>query len=175
MKNALYIQIYKDNQDLYNNILPLWVAYFNELYESNDDEKPTSDEIIHDLNRRINIQVNRPNMHFELFFCDDVLVGFANFAIDKGGIAELIDKGFGFVMEFYIAPQFRRKGYGKLFYNHIEETLKNDGTKNIYLTSDTVTGIPFWIAMGFDDGGKIDPDNGLPIYIKNIGENGENI
>ena len=107
-------------------------------------------------------------MHFELFFYEDVPVGFANFAIDTGGISGLIDKGFGFIMEFYIALEFRRKGYGKLFYNHIEETLKNDGTKNIYLTSDTITGVPFWIAMGFIESGKIDPDNKLPIYIKNI-------
>jgi len=169
LKNTKYVQIYKENQDLYNDILPLWLAYFNELRESkSDDEKPTEDETIHDLNRRINIQGRRPDMHFELFYYDNVSAGFANFAIDTGGISGLIEKGYGFVMEYYIAPKFRRKGYGKLFYEHIEATLKNDGTKNIYLTSDTVTGVPFWIAMGFNDSSKIDPDNKMPIYIKSV-------
>jgi GNAT superfamily N-acetyltransferase len=168
MENTMYIQIFKEKQDLYKDILPLWLAYFNELREGEDNEKPTEGETIHDLNRRINIQGRRPDMHFELFYCDDIPVGFANFAIDTGGISGLIEKGYGFVMEFYIAPEFRRKGYGQLFYEHIEKTLINDGTQNIYLTSDTVTGVPFWVAMGFSESGKIDPDNNLPIFIKNI-------
>ena len=167
MNNITYFQIYKENQDLYNEILPLWIAYLNEPYES-DDKKPADDERICDLNIRINIQGNRPDMHFELFFCDGTLIGFANFAIDTGGISGLIKKGYGTVMEFYIAPEFRRKGYGKLFYNHIEETLIKDGTQNIYLTSDTVAGVPFWGAMGFSESGKIDPDNKMPIYIKSV-------
>ena len=169
MKKLRFIQIAKENQDLYNDILPLWLEYFDELRKNdNNEEKPTKDETIHDLNRRINIQGSRSDMHFELLYYDSICIGFANFAIDTGGISRLIEKGYGFVLEYYIAPEFRRKGYGKLFYEHIEEILKNDGTQNVYLTSDTVTGVPFWGAMGFSDSGKIDPDNKLPIYIKNI-------
>ncbi len=169
MKNTTHIQIYKKDHDLYNDIFPLWLAYFNELYEGNgDDEKPTEDETILDLNRRIKIQGRRPDMHFEMLYYDNAPIGFANFAIDTGGISGLIEKGYGSVMEFYIAPEFRRKGYGQLFYEHIEKTLKNDGAQNLYLTSDTVTGLPFWIAMGFSDSGKIDPDNKILIYIKSV-------
>jgi len=168
LKNITYVQIYKGNQDLYNKILPLWIDYLNNINRAPEDEKPTEDEFIHDLNRRINIQGNRPDMHFELFFCNDTLVGFANFAIDKGTFYGLLESGYGIIMEFYITPEFRRKGYGKLLFEHIEETLKNDGTKYLYLTPDLVSGIPFWVAMGFCDSGKIDPDNKLPVYIKNI-------
>lgn len=167
MVNTKYVQIYKENQDLYNDIIPLWFSYFNELHDGkSDDEKSKDDETILDLNRRISIQGRRSDMHFEIFYYGNVPIGFANFAIDTGGILGLIDKGFGFVMEFYISPEFRRKGYGKLFYNHIEKTLIDDGTQNVYLTSDTVTGVPFWVSMGFSESGKIDPDNKLPIYIK---------
>lgn len=168
MKDITYVQIYKENQDLYNKILPQWIDYFNNIHRETEDEKPTEIEIIQDLNRRINIQGNRPEMHFELLFCDDTLVGFANFAIDTGTLYGLLESGYGVVMEFYISPEFRRKGYGKLLFEHVEETLKNDGTQYIYLTPDLVTGIPFWIAMGFCDSGKIDPDNKLPVYIKDI-------
>ena len=45
--------------------------------------------------------------------------------------------------------------------------IKN-GTQHVYLTSDTVTGVPFWVAMGFNDSGKIDPDNKMTIYIKSV-------
>jgi GNAT superfamily N-acetyltransferase len=107
-------------------------------------------------------------MHFELIFCDDKLIGFANFAIDTGGISGLIEKGYGCVMEFYIIPEFRRKGYGELLYRHIEETLVSDGAQHIYLISDTGAGVPFWGVMGFNDSGKIDPDNGQPILIKHV-------
>jgi len=167
MKNTMFIQIYKEKQELYKDILPLWLTYFNELYKD-DDEKPTDEETTLDLNRRINIQGRRSDMHFELFYCDDVPVGFANFAIDIGGISGLIEKGSGSVLEFYIAPEFRRKGHGQLFYEHIEKTLKNDGAQKIHLTSDTVAGVPFWVAMGFSESDKIDPDNDMPIFIKNV-------
>ena len=173
MKNIKNVQIYKENQELYNVILPLWLAYFKELQlayvrelcESEEEQQIVAE--IQGLNRRINIQGKRPDMHFEVFFQDDMPVGFANFAIDTGGIRGLIEASYGCVMEFYISPEFRRKGYGKSLYEHIEATLKNDGTQNIYLTS-AIASIPFWIAMGFKESGKIDPDNDLPIYIKNI-------
>ena len=168
MKNITYVQIYKGNQDLYNKILPQWIDYFNNISREPGDEKPTDDEFSQDLNKRINIQGNRPDMHFELFFCGDTLIGFANYAIDIGTCYGLLESGYGVVMEFYISPEFRRKGYGKLLFEHVEERLKNDGAKYLYLTPDLVTGIPFWVAMGFNDIGKIDPDNNLPIYLKKI-------
>jgi GNAT superfamily N-acetyltransferase len=148
-------------------LLPKWIDYFHNL-SWEEDEKPTDDEIKNDLNRRINIQGNRPDMHFELLFCDDVFVGFANFAISTGTLYGLLEAGYGCVMEFYISPEFRRKGYGKLFYEHIEKVLKNDGTQNIFLTPDPSIGKAFWPAMGFNDSNKIDPDNNYPIYLKNI-------
>ena len=164
MSNIKHIQVYKDNQDLYDKLLPMWIAYFDELYEHQQDEKATTDEIIHDLKRRINNQGARPDMHFEMFFCDDILVGFAHFAVVKGGSKA----GCGFVMEFYVTPYYRRKGYGKLLYEHIEKTLKQHGVNEIFLTSDTSTGVPFWVAMGFNDSGNIDPDNNMSEYIKKI-------
>jgi len=167
MKNIKFIQIHKENQDLYNAVFPHWINYFDNLHWD-QGEKPTQDEIIHDLNRRINIQGSRPDMHFELFFVDSDLVGFANFAINTGTYYGLLEAGYGSVMEFYIIPTFRRKGYGKLLYEHIEKTLKNHGAKKIYLTTDAVNGEAFWFAMGYHDSGIIDPDNGLSIYIKDI-------
>ena len=35
---------------------------------------------------------------------------------------------------------------------------------------ETVSGIPFWNALGFEDSKKIDPDDQMPIYIKHIGQ-----
>ena len=71
-------------------------------------------------------------------------------------------------MEFYIIPDFRRKGYGRTLYEHIENVLINDGAQHMCLTANLVTGKPFWVAMGFHDTGKVDPDNKLPIFIKQL-------
>ena len=167
MQTFRFTQIYKDNHDLYQDLLPLWIDYINEIdvhkcvFQSND-------EIIQNLNRRVKIQGTRKEMHFELFYCDDVPIGFANFAIDTGTLYGLLEAGYGVVMEFYVAPVCRRKGYGKLLYEHVENTLKGDGARYMCLTPDLVTGVLFWVAMGFNDTGKIDPDNQLPIYLKQL-------
>ena len=164
MKDIQYVQVYKDNQYLYDNLLPMWIAYFDEFDENQNDEKWTPNEIIHDLERRVNNQGKRPDMHFEVLLCDDIFIGFAHFAIVSDGSKA----GCGFIMEFYITPDYRRMGYGKLFYEHIEKTLSGHGAKKLYLTSDTLTGVSFWISMGFNDSGNIDPDNNMSEYVKNI-------
>lgn len=71
-------------------------------------------------------------------------------------------------MEFYVLPEFRRKGYGKQMYAHLEETLINDGAKGLYLTSDPVTGKPFWLACGYKNTGEKSPENNQEIYEKEI-------
>ena len=167
MQNFRVKQIYKDDQNLYQNLLPLWIDYFKEI-ESHNCCAKFEVEATFDLNRRVRIQGNRKEMHFELFYCDNELIGFAYYAIDTGTVYGLLEAGYGFVGEFYITPANRRKGYGKLLYEHIEKTLINDGAKYIYLTPNLVTGEPFWTAMGFSDSGKVDPDNKLPIYIKKL-------
>ena len=148
MQNFLFKQIFKDDKGLYQDLLPQWIDFIKEL-EEHDNGSKSDDDIIHDLNRRIKIQGNRKDMHFELLYCDNALVGFSNFAIDLGTIYGLIEAGHGTVMGFYIVPEFRRKGYGRLLFEHIQETLKRDGASKMYVCPDPVTGEPFWIAMGF--------------------------
>lgn len=75
---------------------------------------------------------------------------------------------FGYIMEFYVLPQYRRQGYGESMFKNIEKTFMNHGTKYMYLTPEEVSGEPFWYTLGFVDSGKIDPDNHRPIYIKKV-------
>ena len=71
-------------------------------------------------------------------------------------------------MEMYVKPEYRRKKYGPIIYEHAKEMLLKDGAINAYLTPDSNSGIPFWENIGFTDSGKIDPDNKMPIYIKKL-------
>ena len=169
MEKLKFIQIQKDNEHHFYETAKLWMAYIQEL-DSHEGMKITlkENEIVNNLRKRIEIQGQRPDMLFEIAYHQDEPVGIANFAIDLGTIYGLIESGYGTVMEFYIKPEFRRKGFGKIFLNHIESVLRNDGARNMYICPDLVTGKPFWKTMGFVDTGKIDPDSKLPIYTKDI-------
>ena len=77
-----------------------------------------------------------------------------------------IKVGYGYIMEFYVLPEFRRNGYGKQMYSHLEELLITDGAKGLYLTSDPITGKPFWLACGYKNTGEKSPENNQEIYEK---------
>jgi GNAT superfamily N-acetyltransferase len=162
-----FMQVDNNNYNEHSQLKILWNDCLKEI--NGHSAIIESDEVIEDqLIKRINIQNKRKDMHFELCYLTDELIGFANFAIDLGTIYGLIESGYGIIMGFYIIPKYRRKGYGKCMYNNCEEKLKKDGAKYIYVCPDLITGKPFWSAMGFKDSGKFDPDDKLPIYIKNI-------
>ncbi len=74
--------------------------------------------------------------------------------------------GHGYIMEFYVLPEHRRKGLGRAMLSHLESFFAENGAKQLYLTADPVTGKPFWEAMGFINTGEICPDNGQEIYEK---------
>ncbi len=163
----IYKQIYENNINLLEQLTPLWIQYMRELYESDEEFQSESDDKIKSwLLDRIHIQGQRDNMHFECVFADDQLIGFVFYAIDIGGIKGLIDAGYGYIMEMYVIPKYRKRAYGTKMYEHVSKTLKEEGALHTYLTPDSKSGVPFWIKMGFVDSGKIDPDNKMPIYIK---------
>lgn len=164
-KKLTFLQIYKSNAEHFENAKSLWLPFIREVNE-HDGITETEAEITDDLRKRIGIQGSRPDMHFELAFLENKPVGIAMFAIDTGTVYGLLEARYGTVMGFFIKPEYRHKGLGREFYCHIEEILKKDGAPKIYLTPDGITGEPFWKAMGFTDSGKIDPDNKMPIYIK---------
>ena len=167
MQKLTYLQIDKNNAEHFENAKTLWLSFIREVNE-HDGTTETEEEITDDLRKRVGIQGSRPDMHFELAFLEEEAVGIAMFAIDTGTIYGLLEAGYGTVMGFFIKSEHRRKGLGREFFCHVEEILKKDGAPKIYLTPDDVTGEPFWKAVGFTDSGKIDPDNKMPIYIKEV-------
>lgn len=142
MKALTFAQVTRDNQEEHGELCRQWIDYFSEL-EVHEGQVTSAEEMIHDLHRRIEIQGNRKDMHFEVCYQNDEMIGFANFAIDQGTVYGLIDAGYGTIMEFYVAPRYRRKGYGRAFFAHIEEVLLGDGAKFMYLCPDPAMGDPF--------------------------------
>jgi GNAT superfamily N-acetyltransferase len=165
----IYKQIYKNDEHLLNNLIPLWIDYMREIYSEDVDVQKESDDTIKNwLMERVNIQGQRKGMHFECVFEGDYLIGFIFYAIDLGGIKGILEAGLGYIMEMYVAPEFRRKTYGTAVYEHARDRLLEDGAVTAYLTPDSNSGIPFWKNIGFTDSGKLDPDNKMPIYVKKL-------
>ena len=164
MKDLTFNQIKKDNKEHFQLLLNMWIPYCKEI---NMDTENTED-LIKFARQRVNVQGKRDDMHFELCYLNNNLIGFCFYAIDLGGIKNIIDPNYGYIMEFYILPQYRRQGLGKSIYEHIEKTFSNHGAEYIYLTPEENNGAPFWLSFGFVNSGKIDPDNQMPILIKKI-------
>lgn len=115
----------------------------------------------------INIQGD-DDRHLELCYDGDTLIGFLYGKIDRPEHRGFIKVGYGYIMEFFVLPDYRRKGYGKRMYEHLENLLKADGAKKLYLTSDPVTGKPFWEALGFTYTSEKSPENNQDIYEKDL-------
>ena len=163
-----FVQLQKGDDELFNKAKSVWIPFIHEV-NNNDGTVQSDDDIISGLQKRINIQGSRKNMHFEIALVKNEVIGIAMFSIDLGTVYGLLDSpGYGTIMGFYIKPECRRKGYGRKFYEHMQNVLEKDGAEKMYLCPDSVTGVPFWTAMGFQDSGKLGPDDRKTIYTKSI-------
>ena len=142
--------------------LPLWLAYRAEI-KRHGDENPVAP--LADFQQRVHRLRNSSNRHFDLLRIDKKPAGFAYYAVCTD-VSELIKPGGGVFLSYYIAPEYRRQGYGKRMFLHCAEALYRGGAKYLYCCPDPVTGEPFWRAMGFEDSGIYNPGDGLNIFIK---------
>lgn len=165
MRKLNYVQLQKGNEVHFATARELWVPFIKEV-SAHDGTVQTEEQILDGLKKRIAIQGRRTDMHFEVAFWNDTAVGIAMFAVDLGTIYGLLEQGHGTVMGFYIHPEYRRMGFGSEFWSHIEDTLRTDGASKFYICPDSVTGVPFWKSLGFEDSGLMDPDDHKPIYVK---------
>jgi len=163
MRSMKYIQIQKDNDEQFQQLLDMWIPYLKEVGNTE------SDSVITKYGRqRVNIQGKRDDMHFELCFNDSNMVGFCFYAVDLGGIKDILAPNFGYIMEFYVLPQYRRQGYGSDIFKQIQKNFLSHSTESMFLTPEEVSAEAFWGSVGFVDSGKTDPDNHKPIYIKKV-------
>ena len=106
------------------------------------------------------------NSFLELCYFGETAVGFCYGKIDRPHRKGCIRPDWGYVMEFYVLPEYRRKGLGKRMYLRLQDFFNSKDTAGIYLTSDPVTGKPFWGAMGFIATGEISANNNQEIFEK---------
>ncbi len=101
-----------------------------------------------------------PDRWLTLFMQGDQAVGFAHFKIDKDE-----RPGSGYILEFYIIPERRRRGLGRECLSLITSTLTVAGCKSVWLASQS-TAESFWRACGFYETGEFERDQ--KVLIKTV-------
>ena len=176
MENQIkYVKVTADNEDLCKAFKALMVTYIGELDAHSDTPLPM--EFLPKWIDSIIAMLGPQDRHLELCYIGEDLIGFLYGKVDHADHKGFIKVGFGYIMEFYVCPQYRRRGYGRRMFLHMEQLFRKDSAKRMYLTADPITGKPFWEAMGFASTGERSPENKLDIYEKDVSypnlENGE--
>lgn len=161
MNKLNYLDITQENRSAFHALMR---SYAKELDEH--QQRTTDPKILATWTDRIIAKQHDMGQCLKLCSYGEEIVGFLYGAIDK-----LSDKGYnrvgwGCIMEFYVIPAQRRKGFGRDMMLYLEDFFRKNGVTQLYLTADPVTGKPFWAAMGFTATGEISPDNGQEIYEK---------
>lgn len=163
MKQLTFRCVTEENSELFHALMQ---AYAKELDGHQNDS--TDPEILKKWTDRI-IRTSNEN-HMILKFCcaDEEIIGFFLGKIDRSEDKGYKKVGYGYIMEFYVKPEHRRKSYGRIMFNRMEQFFREQGASRMYLTADPVTGKPFWEALGFISTGELSPKNNLEIFIKSV-------
>lgn len=102
-------------------------------------------------------------IHIAIALEDDFPIGFSIYQIDTPDSDWCKRPGWGFIREFYIAPNSRGKGFGRSLVHHTEQQLRLLGASQLYLTSDNA--VPFWEKCNWQKSGEV-CSNGLEILTK---------
>jgi len=146
----------------------LWLPYWRETTTRNGEKPEKRRKIRRRLKNRVAHALKAPQTGFYALYAEGRIVGFSFFG-RSGGIKSIgIPPDFGQVLEFCVAPAFRRKGFATEMNRQMEHMFRDWGIAKVFLTPDPVTGEPFWRSVGYRDTGLTDPDNRRPIYVKTI-------
>lgn len=162
----IFIPLNKDDDKQCRSFEEMMDAYTLELDEHLGKNTPR--EVIGRWVKSIIEKQGAADRHLELCWEENEPVGFLFGKVDHPEHRGYIRPGWGYVMEFYVRPEYRRRGYGQTMCGHLEKLFRRDGVRDVYLTADPVTGKPFWLAMGYRDTGEKSPDNKQEIFEKQL-------
>ena len=167
MNDLTFIQLRRGHEEDRRRFESLMVPYFREL--DRHQGRHTDPEFLRNVTRSILSMQGPHDRHLELCYDGDSLVGFWYGKVDHPEHKGFIKPGYGYIMEFYVIPAYRRQGSGTAMFRRLHGLFASHGVKRLYLTADPVTGKPFWEWIGFQNTGERSPENGLSIYEMGIG------
>ena len=106
MKNLKFTQLQKGNNAHLQLFESIFTEYDQEQREhgSSVSAHVTASELAHGM---LNMQ-GPHDRHLELCYDGDNLIGFLYGKVDHEGHKGFIKPGFGYIMEFYVRPEYRR-------------------------------------------------------------------
>ena len=96
----------------------LMYAYAKELDEHGDDPMPEG--LLQKWIKSIISMQGPSDRHLELCYDGETLIGFLYGKIDHEDHKGFIKPGYGYIMEFYVKPEYRRRGNGRAMYQRLE-------------------------------------------------------
>lgn len=156
MSNNLELSIAKSKSD----VLTFWKlfdSYINELSlnASLGDEFDLDYFYSDEYRDAIESLRTRHTNPLRIFFInkEEIIIGFLMYVtyFDEGGKCLLT--------EYYIDPNYRGLGYGKLVYSKAEKYINDEGALYIELTPTNESNERFWSSVGFKKSMDMDEDN----------------
>lgn len=95
----------------------------------------------------IHSQLDTGVIRIDLAFDGSSLAGFSVYQLDTQESDWCKRPGWGFIREFYVIPEFRKHGTGRMLAQSTEQALREMGAGRLYLT--TTTAAPFWRRCGW--------------------------
>ena len=152
------------NKHQLKELYPIWLNYWHETIESHESRRKIKKRLIN----RVRFARKTPKNHFNALYYKGKIIGFSWFGVYSGNKDMNDNKEYGYILEYAISPQFRRKGFGTAMNEETERCLLRDGVSCVYLTPDATTGLPFWKAMGYTDSGIKTHGEQKALYVKAI-------
>ena len=160
-----FIPIGEQNRSLFERMMQQYCA---EL-EQNSDFSVSPEMLAKWIDSILDLQAKGdPDRHLEYCYIDDTPIGFLYGKVDHPHHRGYKKVGWGYIMEFFVIPPYRRIGFGCEMQQHLEELFLADGTTKLYLTTASKEGEAFWVALGVRPTDEISPENGDRIYTKEL-------
>lgn len=163
MSRLNFIDVTNENRDDFHRLMRI---YAKELDEN--QHRSTAPEILEKWTDSIILRQHDKGRYLKLCHDGTTLTGFVFGKIDLPDDKGYKKIGYGYIMEFFVLPEHRRRGFGREMLRRLQAFFAANGADRMYLTADPVTGVPFWEKMGFVRTGEISPENGLEIFEKEV-------
>lgn len=162
-----FTTITKDNISQYKKLRKIFAEYKIQTL-CNHGEAPGNKKMFYNLfDGIISRASDSDSDYFVVMLSGKEIIGFASISTSSEDFFD-IPYNYGSVNDFYISPEYRRKGFGRTLNEFIESIFKNKGTRTVMLFPDPVNGIPFWQSMEYHDTGFHQGWGHYFVYIKHL-------
>ena len=167
MEKLKFADITKEDRNEFYRLMQMYARELDEHYDRNTEEEVLKNWTDTMLERQLD--TTRPR-YLKFGYMQSDVIGFFYGDMDKAEDEGFKKIGYGCILEFYVLPEYRRCGYGKEMFLHLQNMFRKAGVKMTYLTADQITGKPFWEALGFTSTGEICPDNQQEVYERTVSD-----